>query len=55
MNTKHISDKVERKKAKRARRKEVELKNPLQPRPSDVPRGSQKRKVKKVAKGQRKR
>jgi hypothetical protein len=52
MNTKHIQDKAERKKAKRAARKEAP---PVAKRASDVARGSQKRKVKKMAKGQRKR
>jgi hypothetical protein len=55
MNTKHITDKDERRKAKRAARKKAEEKNPLQPRPSNVARGSNKRKVKTMAKGQRKR
>jgi hypothetical protein len=52
MNTKHITDKAERKRVKRAARKEAP---PLQPRAADVARGSQKRRVKKMAKGQRKR
>jgi len=52
MNTKNITDKAERKKLKRAARK----KQPPKPkRPSDVARGSLKRKVKQMAKGQRKR
>jgi len=52
MNTKNITDKAERKKLKRAARK----KQPAKPkRPSDVPRGSMKPKVKQMAKGQRKR
>ncbi len=52
MNTKTITDKVERKAAKRKARKEA----PAKPkRASGVARGSMKRKVKKVAKGQRKR
>lgn len=52
MNTKHVKDKAERKKLKRAAR----AKSPaLAPRAADVARGSQKRKVKKMAKGQRKR
>jgi len=52
MNTKHIKDKVERKSKKRAARKAVA---PIGPRAADVARGSQKRKVKKMAKGTRKR
>lgn len=52
MNTKHITDKAERKKAKRAARKEAP---PKQKRPAGVARGSNKKKVKKMAKGQRKR
>jgi hypothetical protein len=52
MNTKHIKDKPERKKAKRAARKEAPA---LAPRAADVARGSQKRKVKTMVKGQRKR
>lgn len=53
MNTKHISDRQERKLAKRKARKAAEEKAPLKPR--EYPRGSEKRKVAKVAKGQRKR
>ena len=52
MNTKTITDKDERKKLKRAARKKA---TPVAKRASDVARGSQKRKVKKMAKGQRKR
>lgn len=52
MNTKHIKDRTDRKKAKRAARKEAPA---LTPRAADVARGSQKRKVKKMVKGQRKR
>jgi hypothetical protein len=52
MNTKHIKDRTERKKAKRAARKAAP---PIGPRATDVARGSQKRKVKKLVKGQRKR
>lgn len=52
MNTKHVTDSDERKKLKRAARKKAA---PRAKRPSDVPRGSLKRKVKKMAKGQRKR
>jgi hypothetical protein len=52
MNTKTITDKAERKKTKRAARKEAA---PIAKRAADVARGSQKRKVKKMVKGQRKR
>ena len=52
MNTKHITDKAERKAAKRKARKEAP---PKAKRPSDVARGSMKKKVQKLAKGQRKR
>ena len=52
MNTKHIKDKTERKKAKRAARKEAP---PAAKRAADVARGSMKKKVPKMAKGQRKR
>jgi hypothetical protein len=52
MNTKHITDKAERKKVKRAARKKAA---PIAKRASGVARGSMKRKVKKMSKGQRKR
>jgi hypothetical protein len=52
MNTKKVTDTVERKKLKRAARKKAA---PVAPRAADVARGSQKRKVKKMVKGQRKR
>jgi hypothetical protein len=52
MNTKKVTDKVERKKLKRAARKKAA---PIAKRPSDVVRGSRKQKVKKVVKGQSKR
>ena len=52
MNTKHVKDRAERKKLKRAARKEAPA---VKPRAADVARGSQKRQVKKAAKGQRKR
>lgn len=52
MNTKHVKDKTERKALKRAARKKAPA---IAPRAADVARGSQKRKVKKLAKGQRKR
>jgi len=49
-NTKSISDKLERKKVKRASRKKATPKPPR-----TYARGSQKRKVKKLARGQSKR
>ncbi len=52
MNTKSISDKLERKKLKRTARKKAA---PKAKRPSGVARGSLKRKVRKLAQGQRKR
>ena len=52
MNTKHVSDRTERKKLKRAARKKAA---PKAKRASGVARGSQKRKVRKMVKGQRKR
>jgi hypothetical protein len=52
MNTKNVTDKAERKKLKRAARKEAP---PTAKRAADVARGSQKQKVKKMVKGQRKR
>lgn len=52
MNTKHVNDRAERKKLKRAARKKMA---PKAKRPDDVPRGSMKRKVRKLAKGQMKR
>ncbi|MBV8552880.1 MAG: hypothetical protein JOY54_16420 [Acidobacteriaceae bacterium] len=52
MNTKHVEDRDERKSLKRAARKKAA---PKAKRPSGVARGSNKRKVKKLAKGQRKR
>jgi hypothetical protein len=52
MNTKNITDPVERKKAKRKARKEAPAKAK---RASGVARGSNKRKVKIMVKGQRKR
>ena len=52
MNTTHVKDRAERKKLKRAARKKA----PAAPkRAADVARGSQKRKVRKLAKGQSKR
>jgi hypothetical protein len=52
MNTKNITDTTERKKAKRAARKKAPAKAK---RPASVARGSMKRKVKVMVKGQRKR
>jgi len=52
MNTKNIKDKSERKKLKRSARKKAA---PKAKRASGVARGSMKRQVKKIAKGQRKR
>ncbi len=52
MNTKHITDRQERKRLKREARKKAP---PKTKRPSDVPRGSRKKKVRRMAKGQRKR
>jgi hypothetical protein len=52
MNTKNITDRAERKKSKRAARKKAA---PKAKRASGVARGSQKRKVKKLQQGQRKR
>ena len=52
MNTKNVTDKKERKQIKRTARKKAPAKAK---RPSDVERGSQKRKIRKMAKGQRKR
>ncbi len=52
MNTKHVQDREERKRLKRSARKKAA---PKAKRASGVARGSNKRKVKKIAKGQRKR
>lgn len=52
MNTKKITDKAERKKLKRAARKKVA---PKAPRAAGVARGSMKKKVRHMAKGQVKR
>ncbi len=52
MNTKTTTDKLERKKAKRVARKSAA---PKAKRPSDVDRGSTKKKIRHVSKGQRKR
>jgi hypothetical protein len=52
MNTKHVEDKTERKKLKRVARKKAA---PKKKRAPGEARGSNKRKVKKLVKGQRKR
>jgi hypothetical protein len=52
MNTKHVSDRAERKKLKRAQRKKAA---PKAKRASGIARGSMKRRVRKMSKGQRKR
>jgi hypothetical protein len=52
MNTTNITDKAERKKLKRAARKKAA---PKPKRAAGVARGSVKRKVRKMAQGQRKR
>jgi len=52
MNTKNISDRAERKKLKRAARKNAPAKAK---RASGVARGSVKKKIRRVAQGQRKR
>ncbi len=52
MNTKNVTDKAERKTLKRAARKKQA---PKAKRASGVARGSQKRKIQKAVKGQRKR
>jgi hypothetical protein len=52
MNTKHIEDRAERKKVKRTARKKAA---PKAKRASGVARGSMKKKVSKMSKGQRKR
>ena len=52
MNTKNITDRVERKKVKRAARKKAA---PKAKRAAGVARGSMKKKVKIMVKGQRKR
>lgn len=52
MNTKHVTDRTERKTLKRAARKKAA---PKAKRASGVARGSNKKKVKILVKGQRKR
>lgn len=49
MNTKHVSDRAERKALKRKARKEAPA---LPKRPETVARGSMKKKVKRMVKGQ---
>jgi hypothetical protein len=49
MNTKHVEDKDERRKLKRVARKKAA---PKAKRAESVARGSEKRKVKKISKGQ---
>jgi hypothetical protein len=49
MNTTNVTDKAERKELKRKARKEAP---PLQPRAEGVARGDNKKKVKKLSKGQ---
>ena len=52
MNTKNVTDRAERKKLKRAARKKAP---PLAKRAAGVARGSQKKKIRHQAQGQRKR
>jgi hypothetical protein len=52
MNTKNVEDTLERKKLKRVARKKAPAKTK---RPTGVARGDRKKKVKKLAQGQRKR
>jgi hypothetical protein len=52
MNTKHVEDKEERKKLKRTARKKAA---PKAKRAAGVARGSNKKKIRKLVKGQRKR
>jgi len=52
MNTKHVTDRAERKKLKRAARKKAA---PAAKRAAGVARGSLKRKVRRMSKGQSKR
>jgi hypothetical protein len=51
MNTKHVEDQTERKRLKRAARKAAP---PVTPRAAGEARGSNKRKVRKIVKGQTK-
>ena len=52
MNTKHVENKEERKQLRRAARRKAA---PKAARPASEARGSNKKKVRKLAKGQRKR
>ena len=52
MNTKQVTERTERKKLKRTSRKKAA---PKAKRPAGVSRGSNKKKVRKMTKGQRKR
>lgn len=52
MNTKHITDRSERKKVKRAARKKAA---PKAKRPAGTARGSMKKRIRHMSKGQRKR
>lgn len=52
MNTKHVEDREERKKLKRTARKKAA---PKAKRAAGVARGDNKKKIRKLAKGQRKR
>jgi len=51
MNTKHVEDKTERKRLKRTARKKA---TPAAPRAAGVARGSNKKKIRKLVKGQSK-
>ncbi len=55
MNTRNVTDRLERKKLKRAARKKADEAKPKAKRAAGVARGSMKPKVKQMAKGQRKR
>ena len=52
MKTTHVKDKAERKTLKRAARKKADAAKPLAKRASGLARGSMKKKVKKIVKGQ---
>ncbi len=55
MNTKTITDKAERKTAKRVARKKAKETKPKAKRAQGVARGSMKKKISRISKGQRKR
>jgi len=55
MNTKNITDKTERKEAKRTARKKADEAKPKAKRAQGVARGDNKKKVNRLSKGQRKR